>query len=171
MKRFIFVAALFALSAPVSADKSSVTATNGVVIDVNSDEFSGRYEYTAPSIDIDQGGVRGAFYVAAIKKGSTPTFEAYQGFVIYSGEWRFYTSAVFKGGDPVRYKRTDGSVGSCRYGCTLTENFTVELSRQEIEKYAEGGILQIQVSSKSLDKFIISIPVKYFEALHEVAKK
>lgn len=159
-------------AAPLSAAETAVTASNGVTISVNGDDFADRYEYVAPSIDISDGNLTGAFFVAAIKKGATPTINAYQGFVMYSGEWRFYKSAVFRGGDPVRYTRTDGKVGSCRYGCTLTENFSIQLSRAEIAKYAVDGIVQIQVRSQSSTQtFMISIPVAYITAVDEVKKR
>lgn len=93
-----------------------------------------------------------------------------QGFFIYSGEWKFFTSAVFKGGDPVNYTRLGGDVSSCRYGCTLTENFFIKISDEEIKKHSIEGFVSIQIRSKGLDTAILSIPVEYITAVNEVAK-
>lgn len=168
-KLFLFSALLAAT--PLNAAETKVMAANGVSVSVNGDDFAGRYEYVAPSIDISGGGVNGAFFIAAIKKGSTPAMDSYQGFVMYSGEWRFYKSAVFRGGDPVKYTRTDGKVGSCRYGCTLTENFLIELTPAEITKYAVNGIVEIQVRAQNTQTFMLSIPVRYIDAVNEVKKR
>ena len=152
--------------------KSKAVATNGVEVVVYSDDFAGRYEYTAPSIDFSTGGGgRGVALVAKVRKNGTLNKTSIQGFIIYTGSWQYFTSAAFRGGDPVNYTRTGGDVGSCRYGCTLTEHFSIELSPQDIAKHSENGIVAVQVrASKTANTGIMNIPVRYIDAINEVAK-
>ncbi|MFV3561661.1 hypothetical protein ACNJFJ_21155, partial [Mycobacterium tuberculosis] len=101
MLRLIAASAIVAISAPAAAQsvKSQIVATNGVKVDVATDEFAGRVEYVAPTIDFktERGGT-GAVFVARIKKSGTVGPLLIQGFVMYSGDWRYYTKAVFRGG-------------------------------------------------------------------------
>ena len=169
--RYGLLSLVMFVAIPAHAAETKVTAANAVEVTINSDDFSERYEYVAPDIPIKEGGVSGSFFVAAVKKGKTPAIDAYQGFVIYSGDWRFYNSAVFRGGDVAKYTRTTGEVVSCRYGCTLSEKFTIDLSPAEIVKYANDGIIQVQVRAQNTQTFMISIPVSYIEAVNEVKKR
>lgn len=153
--------------------KTYVTASNGVVISRNYDEFSGRTEYTAPTIDIktNYGEGNGAIFVGKVKQNGILGKLLISGFVLYSGNWQLFNSAVFRGGESVDYTRTGGSVGSCRYGCTLTEDFVVNFTQDQIKRHAENGILSIQISaSKSGNKIVVDIPINYIDAINEVAK-
>lgn len=166
-------ACLGLIAQPSSAQmvKSHVTASNGVVVDVNSDSFAGRAEYSAPNIDFkSEQGASGLALVAKVKRGGTLGTLNVQGFLMYSGEWRFFKSAVFKGGDPVKYTRTDGKVGSCRYGCTLTVSFQMEFTPAQLTAHAENGILAIQIRATSGDTAIVNLPISYLVAVNEVAK-
>ena len=53
-----------------AAEKSQVRASNGVVIDVHSDSFAERYEYSAPSVKFSEEGssLESFALVAAVKK-------------------------------------------------------------------------------------------------------
>ena len=173
MLRLIAVSAIVAISAPAAAQsvKSQIVATNGVKVDVATDEFAGRVEYVAPTIDFktERGGT-GAVFVARIKKSGTVGPLLIQGFVMYSGDWRYYTKAVFRGGDPVDFTRTGGKVGSCRYGCSLSEDFAVKLSPEEVKKHAVDGQLDIQIRSNGGETAIFTIPASYMDAVNEVAR-
>ena len=166
-------AVLGSLSPSASAQmvKSQVTASNGVIVDVNSDAFAGRSEYSAPDLKFgSQGGANGFAFVAKVRKGTVLGALNVQGFIMYSGEWRFFKTALFKGGDPVKYVRTDGKVGSCRYGCSLTESFQMEFTPAQIAAHTENGILSVQIRADSGDTAILNIPVSYLVAVNELAK-
>ena len=65
----VVLAVSLALATPAFAQmvKSEITVSNGTVVSVNSDDFAGRYEYTAPTIRFDNR--NGFALVAAIKEG------------------------------------------------------------------------------------------------------
>ncbi|MFI8667985.1 hypothetical protein ACIGGE_16280 [Qipengyuania sp. NPDC077410] len=167
---FALAAAALVASSPVFAGKTAYTTSNGVIVDVNADDFAGRAEYSAPTIQLD-GPVMGAALVAVIKKANVKGPLHVQGFAMYNGDWRYYTDAVFRGGEAVNFKRTNSNVGSCRRGCTLTEGFNFEISPEQLVKYNENGFVTIQVrSSKSSDHYLIRMPVAYFDAVREASQ-
>jgi hypothetical protein len=168
---FFICVMLTATGASAEMQKSQFTASNGIVVDVNSDDFAGRAEYSAPVIRFspDNGGTGIALVARTRNAGALGELNV-QGFVMYSGDWRFYGSAIFKGGAPAKFKSLGHKVGSCRYGCTLTENFLVELTPAEVEKHAEGGMLPLQIRGRSSDTAIIQVPVSYLKAVLEVAR-
>lgn len=148
--------------------ETTVVASNGVSISINGDDFSGRYEYTAPSIKFD-----GGFLLIARVKTSKGLGEVFgTGAFIYSGDWRRYNSAVFKGGEAVNFTAGEKSVGSCRGGCTLSEMFEVRLTDAQLKKYAVDGVVTIQVrAGATAQTAMIDIPVSHFVALREVSSK
>jgi len=152
------------------AVKSTITASNGIAISVYSDEFANRYEYSAPKIDIPDGFV----LVGAIKKGGVANPPTLQGAFIYSGEWRRYSSALFRGGDRAAFVALERNVGRCsssrysRPSCTLTEEFRIDLSTDDIRKHSEGGVVAIQVRADDTTTAIIEVPVAYIDAVNEV---
>jgi hypothetical protein len=176
MKRmFTVTACLLLMASPAVAQmvKSKVTASNGVQVDVAVDDFAGRAEYSAPVVEFTPatGGGSGIALVAKVRRSGALSPAGVQGFIMYSGEWQYYGTAVFKGGDPVSYTRLGGDVGSCRYRCTLTERYTIEVSAADIKKHAENGILPIQIrASKTGNTALLQIPTSYFDAVNEVAR-
>ncbi|HEU0135446.1 MAG TPA: hypothetical protein VFR28_11535 [Allosphingosinicella sp.] len=169
--KYLFCAAVtLALAAPASAEsvKSEVMASNGVAVTVYADEFAARYEYTAPSV---KSGPCFAL-VARVKRGTETGSVNIQGSCIYSGSWRFYSSAIFKGGATAPFASTGRDVGSCRYGCTLTESFRIDLTPAQIKAHTENGIIAIQIrASKTGDTHILEVPASYFAAVSEVSSK
>lgn len=165
--------ALVAAASPAAAQavKSVVTASNGVPVTVYSDEFANRYEYTAPSVQADEAFV----LVATVKKGGVAPPAELSGAIIYSGEWRRYTSALFKGGDPAKFVEEGRDVGRCsssrytRASCTLTESFKIELTPAEVQKHAQDGKLAIQIRAQDTSATILEIPTAYIDAVNEVA--
>jgi hypothetical protein len=170
---FALAAMVACIAAPVSAEmkKSQLTASNGIVVDVNSDDFADRAEYTAPAIRFTpEGGGLAFALVAKIKKSGSVGPLMIQGGITYSGDWRFYDTAIFKGGDEANFHSMGRDVGSCRYSCTLSEDFSVDISPEDIRKHAENGIIAIQIRAKSTNTAILSIPVAYIDAINEVAR-
>lgn len=163
-----------ALSYPIHAQstKSTLITSNGTEVTLYADEFADRFEFTAPPVKIDGGGFA---LVGATKKKGVVSEIFIAGSIYYRGDWRFYNSAIFKGGETANAVFNDRNVVSCsgsRYGggCSMREGFDITVSPAQLKKYAENGIIQIQLRSKSAYAQIISIPVNYFEAIKEVAK-
>lgn len=160
-------------AAEAQSVKSTVTASNGVAVTVYADEFANRYEYTAPSITAGDGFV----LVATVKKAGVAPPPHLTGAFIYSGEWRRYNSAIFRGGSPAKFIEESRNVGRCsssrysRPSCTLTESFKIELTPTDIAKHAENGKVAIQVRAQDTSTTIIEVPVAYIDAVNEVAKR
>ena len=105
--------------------KTEVAATNGVMVTVNSDSFSGRNEYTSPEIRLSLTGPVdsiGYAYVAKTSQGGVVGVGEIQGGIVYNGTWQHFNAAVFRGGEVVDYKKTGETVVDCRNGCTLNGN-------------------------------------------------
>lgn len=173
MKMLLGLALAATAAVAVAATKSEVTASNGVAVTVYSDEFANRYEYSAPSIEFKEDGESSGSFalVAKISKGGAIGDAYVTGAVYYSGDWHRYASAVFRGGDTVKFTSTSRDVLSCRYGCSYSEGFRLDISKDEIAKHASDGVLAVQLRAQSSDTAIIQIPVSYFDAVNEVAKR
>ena len=169
----VAVGVLFSFAAIAQSVKSIVAASNGVEITVYSDEFANRFEYSAPSIKLNDGFA----LVATVKKAGVVPPAHITGAMVYSGEWRHYNSAIFRGGDAAEFTVTDRKVGRCssyRYSgpsCTLSEGFRIELAPSDIQKHAQNGILAIQIRAQDTSTAIIEVPVSYIDAVNEVAAR
>lgn len=166
---------MFAAATPAYAQavKSTVTASNGIEVTVYSDDFANRYEYTAPTISVGDAHV----YVATVKKGGVAPAPYLTGFFMYSGEWRRYNSALYRGGDTATFIEAGRDVGSCRSSrysrpsCTLTESFKIELSPAEIKTHSLDGKIALQIRAQDTSATIIEVPVAYLDAVNEVSKR
>lgn len=168
-------AAILIAAAPASAQsvKSAVTASNGAEVTVYSDDFANRYEYTSPTIKTSDGFA----FIGVVKKAGVAPEPELIGSFVYSGEWRRYSSALFKGGDPATFIEAGRDVGRCsssrysRPSCTLTESFHIKLTLDEIKKHAEAGVVAVQVRAQDTTTALIEIPVAYIDAVREVSKR
>ncbi|MBB4797984.1 hypothetical protein HNP32_001708 [Brevundimonas bullata] len=166
----IALAASFALPASAQSVKSEVTATNGVVVTVYSDDFANRYEYSAPVINFPDGY---ALVARIVRPGITPKTNI-QGSLSYRGEWRRYSTALFRGGAEASYNAGSREVVSCsgsRYGggCNLREGFSIDLAPAQIRDHTQDGVIDIQVRAQDTSTALIKIPASYIEAVNEVA--
>ncbi|WP_140419448.1 hypothetical protein [Sphingobium sp. Z007] len=150
-----------------------MSASNGVEVSVNSDEFAGRHEYTAPLIKLPDGFV----LVAGVKKAGISGAAFLTGYLAYIGEWRRYSSALYRGGNPAKFTNTSREVGRChssRYSrptCTLSEGFKIEVSAEDIRQHAQNGTLSIQVRADDTSTVMLEVPVSYFDAVNEMLKR
>lgn len=166
--------ALLAVAAIFSAvaGESVTPASNGVNVTVNGDDFAARYEYSSPAIHISGDGNSGVVLVVAVKKGGQVGAVYLTGFVMYSDDWRRYSKAIFKGGEPAALREGGKDVVSCSSRpCSLSETFHIDVTEAQIKKYAEDGKLSIQLRGQSADNFIVDIPVAYLEAVKEISRK
>ena len=167
-----FVGAALVAAAPAIAEsvKTTTSASNGVRVEVFSDEFANRYEYAGPDVGTD-----GSYaWVSRVDRAGAKGPISISGIASYRGEWRFYNSAVFRGGDSAEFVQGSRDVGSCsggRYsrGCSLTETYHVRVAPEQIEKYSVNGILEIQVRSQRGEDIMLRVPVDQFAAVSEVA--
>lgn len=172
MKQLWFIIAVLSVfSTPALAQKSTVTASNHIPVDVNADDFSGRFEYTAPAVNIQGGGF---YLVAAIKKQGVPGEVFVTGTIFYSGDWRFYNQVLFRGGDKANAILEDRKVISCagsRYGggCSHSEGFEIRPTQEQITKYAANDFLEMQVSAGGQYPVLLRVPVAYLSAVKEVS--
>jgi hypothetical protein len=175
MKRALcLLGAMVALASPAQAEgvKSTLSASNGVEVSLFADEFAGRYEYTAPTINFPN--LSGFALVASVVQNGVAKPPEIVGSVMYNGEWRRYYSAILRGGESVDSTFNDRDVVSCRgsrySGCSLREGFALRPTKAQIAKYAVDGKLQIQLRAQAGDAVLVDIPVSYIDAISEVAK-
>lgn len=176
MNKNLIVAAIgLVLAGPAMAEsvKSEVTATNGVVVTVYSDDFAGRHEYSAPSVDFQDGYV----LVSRVDAGGDEGSVSLRGSFIYSGDWRYYDAAIFRGGEEANFVENGRRVGQChssrysRPSCTLIESFVMTVSAEQLAKHARDGKLEFQIrAGRTARSTMVSVPVTYFEAVQEVAE-
>lgn len=158
--------------AQAQAVKSTVVASNGVEVTVYSDDFANRKEFTAPSVKVPDGTI----LVAALNRNGTKGVVGLTGYFVYSGDWRRYNSALFKGGDVATFRSTGRNVGRCsssrysRPSCILTESFGIDLTPAEIKAHEAAGILAVQVRAEDTSTAVFEIPLAYIKAVAEVAQ-
>ena len=88
----------------------------------------------------------------------------------YVSEWKFLEHA-YANGQALDTTVIDRSVISCRGGCSMTETIGINLTKADVEKYAQSG-LSFQVSGKR-GNMTMFIPGGYFAGVlqaHERAK-
>ena len=153
--------------------ESVYVASNSVKVSVNKDDFAQRAEYTAPTIKFPDLG--GFALVAMIKVRGQTKGPIIVGSISYNGEWRRYNQAILRGGETVEATFADREVISCRgsrySGCSLREGFEVRPTKDQIAKYAEAGVLKIQMRAQAGQPVLMDIPVTYFDAVSEAAIK
>jgi hypothetical protein len=160
-------------SAFAESVKTTEMSTNGVSVTVYSDAFAGRAEYSAPSIEFQVGDSYSKSFalVAYTKRAATNGPLVLVGSIYYRGDWHYYNSAIFKGGDSAEFTNTSRDVISCRRGCSYSEGFRIVLTPEVVAKYMENGVLPIQIQAqRSSDDPIIEIPKSYIDAVIEVSK-
>lgn len=172
LRKFFFAPLLLALAQPAHAEmtKTQYTAPNGVVVDVETDDFAGRREFASPAVEFkpDGGGSGYAIVGRVFDSGKLRDLNV-QGFITYSGDWRSYNTAIFKGGAAADFHSAGHDVGSCEYGCTLTENFVINITPEQARAHAENGVVAIQLRGSSANTAIMSIPVSYIDAVAQTA--
>lgn len=88
----------------------------------------------------------------------------------YMSEWKFLSQA-YANGQPLDTTRIDQSVISCAGGCSMTETVGINLTKADVERFAQSG-LSFQISGQR-GNVTMSIPAGYFGGVlqaHERAK-
>lgn len=155
---------------PLYAAESTQTASNGVEISVSSDEFADRYEYTAPAIKFGTTSTdNGVIFLGRVKTSGILAPVTVQGLIMYKGEWRRYSTAIFRGGKEANLTRTSRDVVTCSSKpCVLSEQYMIDITPEQIKKYTVNGKLEIQLQSQGTNIFMIEVPENYVQALLEV---
>lgn len=175
MRKLLLPLLLMAASgAQAQGQQSQVTASNGIVIDVNADDFAGRYEYSAPIIRFGEDNSSFAL-VARVRQARSPGAVHVQGVISYNGEWRFYEQALYRGGARANYRRVNGNVVSCRgsrySGCALSETFHLDFTPAEVSSHAQNGVLTVQIRARSGQPLMLNLPLNYIDAVTEVSNR
>ena len=172
IRLMISLAAAFAASlAHAQMVKSQRGASNGIIVSVSSDDFAGRYEYSAPAIRFKDG-----FALVAIIKESGKARGPYlMGSMVYTDRaWRRYEQAILRGGEKVEAIFGDRNVVSCsgsRYvGCTYSEGFQISLSTEQKARMFEAGSIEIQLKGVPGSEVVLTVPASYFSAVEEISK-
>lgn len=174
MRRWIIASLAVALAQPANAEmvKSQFTAPNGVIVDVATDDFAGRKEYASPFVNVTaDGGGAGKAIVGEVFNDGKLRGLTVQGYIVYSGDWRFYTTAIYRGGAEAKYHRMHGDVAGCSSygGCTLSETFIIDLTREEAKAHSTDGVVGIQLRSQRGQTALLMVPLSYVEAVASVA--
>ena len=171
-KLIVLFLSVMATTAHAQMIETEITASNGIQITQSKDEFAGRTEYGSPIVRFKSTEIEGFFLVGRVVSQNKVSPTTIQGAVVYSGEWHRYIGAIFKGGESADFSTLEQKVLSCRRGCSYSESFIIEPTKEQINKYTENGILPIQVRSASSGKtFIINIPTSHIDAINEVSSK
>jgi hypothetical protein len=172
----LIAASALALTAPATAEsvKGKQLAANGVELETYIDDFAGKAEYDGPTIKfkLPEQYLDSIAFVSRTKKGGTWGPTQLVVMMYYRGDWRFYNSAVFKGGEQAQVIEAGRDVLSCsgsRYGgCSHSEALYVTVTPEQLAKYAENGQLQVQVGGKAASGTVVTVPVAHFEALNAI---
>ncbi|WP_395444027.1 hypothetical protein [Caulobacter sp. UC70_42] len=174
MKVLMIAAAVAALATGAVAAETKVTASNGVKVSVNADQFAARTAYTSPKAIFQAEGEKiqdSEAFAAKVRNADDMSALTIQGRIRYANRWRYYRNAVFKGGDPAPVEITGRDVATCMTStCIFNERFVIDITPEQIAKYAEGGNLSVQFRSETGQVAVMTIPVSYLEAVQEVAR-
>lgn len=168
MKVAVIALALGLAPAALAAEQS-FTAANGTVVSLSTDEFRPNRDVTAPLISDRKSG---ASYIYAYRVNNDGTgAHMIQGFVNYSGRWRFYDRAYLRGGERAEFSSMGRNVGYCgRYGgCSLRESFMVTLNDKQLASARAYGALVVQIGSSSPGAAaILTVPDTHLDAVDEI---
>jgi hypothetical protein len=163
---------LIPIGAQAQSVESHLTASNGVEVTLHSDDFADRYEYTGPTIFFmaEGTGLRSFALVARIREGGVLSPLQIIGSIYYEGDWRRYSRAIFRGGDPADFSEAGREVVTCRGGCSYREGFQITLFAEDVTAHSENGYVLIQVrAAASPDTALIQIPISQIDAVNEIA--
>jgi hypothetical protein len=172
----VFLLSMVPVIALADMVKSTITASNGVAVDKETDDFAQRYEYTSPVVVIDlpnpATGLPGHGWTFAVKirRNTEISPLQLQGGFSYVGDWLHFSSAIFKGGAEADFHALNSSVGDCSGGCTLNESFAINFTPAQVKEHTQDGIVAVQLRAQNGTTVIFNVPVTYFDAVNEIAK-
>jgi hypothetical protein len=170
---FSVLLAIVASSAAQAQDAKSVVQTSiGVPVEKWSNDFAGHYEFASPEVHfaVPRGFGDQTAVISLTKDGGKVEGPRILVMLAYNGDWQFYNSAVFKGGEPIAFTESQHRVIGCEGGCTESESFFLTPTKAQLAKYAADGNLTFQIQSKTATNAIITIPMAYYAAVLEAAK-
>ena len=177
MKTTVLAGIITIVTSPAFAQfpegKSTAKASNGVSVTIQGDTFANRYSFVSPEISTKSEKRATTFaYVTKLNNGDVKGDFAVIGFIIYTSQkWRYYNSALFRGGEAVDYVKLSSDVSNCSSACIYTERFSVRMTQEQTEKYTVNGKVDFQIGTEAEDdKVIISVPTKFIDAVNEIGK-
>jgi hypothetical protein len=138
------------------------TASNGVPVKIVTDQFMGQQQFYSPFIK-----TWGMAQVAASKTAQEGLTGPY---LLGRAPLRTRSvDAVYQGGDAADIHVVNVELTGCRAYCSYYVTFRVNVSDKDLSAHAQNGELPIRIQSGDGQTFVISTPVKYFDAVREVA--
>lgn len=170
---FCVLSAVLASSAAQAQDAKSVVQTSmGVAVEKWSNDFAGHYEFASPEVHfpVPRGFGDQTAVISLTKDGGKVEGPRILVMLAYNGDWQFFNSAVFKGGEPIAFQESQHRVIGCEDDCTESESFFLTPTKAQLAKYAADGNLTFQIQSKAATNAIITIPMAYYAAVLEAAR-
>ncbi len=166
------LATILAITSSASlAEITRTTASNGVIVNMDIDSFANEYSYSSPSVNIDP--TTYAFVLRSDGRVTIPSLIS--GASVYrSSHWRFYNSAIIRGGTQVTFVSTLREVQSCssRMGdCLYVEGFRIRMTPAQLAQATSNGMVEVQLRAQNGPTLFYRIPVSHFEAVNEVANR
>jgi hypothetical protein len=151
-----FALLLVAVATPALASSGKVTASNGVEVQWNSDDFTGNKVFYSPK-------VKGWNTIRVVAPaGGQPHL---LGQVVA----RVRTvDAVYRGGAPVDARVINAEFAGCRAYCSYMLTYRINVSNEELAAHTEAGVLPIRIETGET-RDVVSIPLQYFAAVREAA--
>ena len=125
---------------------------------VERDDFKKMVRYKAPNLSNNS---EALFLRAWESDNSNQTlFQVYIRDAFY-GQWRFYDSAYDSDGNELKLTSISKVVGSCVYGCILSESVGININEYSISNYLKSGLTLKLYGSGGSE--IFTIPAAYIQ--------
>lgn len=154
-------------------EEATLTASNGVSVSIVTIPRSDRREVYSPVLE----GETSDIYAGRVDIGEAEGALFLQGSAYYRGRAHLYERATFSDGNPAVFKRGPVEVRGCipnhdggRSDCLWSEDFTVTITTDEVVRYGQNGVLEVELSGgPTPETSKLSIPINYIYAVVEVA--
>lgn len=155
--------------------RRAVTAPNGVQVRVQpGDEFDGGVAFAGPDHMQRAEDGNGSEYTLVARKPRDALARhvwGIRGFVVYSGDLRFYQNARFKGGEEAALDVTQRKPLGCSAGvCHVAETFLVSFAAVDIDSHLDGDGLAVKVEARNGPALVLLIPRAEIEAVRAVMR-
>jgi hypothetical protein len=156
----VFIAALSGCVSAVSPqDEAAVRSqTTGIV-----NQHTGMQEFKSPMALLNNNVFEGSYMLRGWRRVGQPIKSStHQLYLSVSSNGWLFLNAAYSGGSMLPMTQIDRSVGYCSsYGCTVHETVGIDLTYDQLSKYASTGIA-FQLSGQRGSK-TYSIPAAYFK--------
>ncbi|MBH5323251.1 hypothetical protein [Aurantiacibacter sediminis] len=152
--------------------EGSVTASNGVMLNVHNDKAQGMVEYAAPEVSfaIDGSTIESSAIVTRWGLRSDPG-DAFVSFIVaYSGNYIGFDRATTAGGEELQtiviLQDDSGCQRAGSADCIFMEVFRVLPTPEQVSEAARDGMFPIRIVGSRGGPFTVEVPLSYFEAVN-----